>query len=291
MSKIKYQTAEPFNFAGLEKQNFEESEVVVFPVPYSSTTYYNPNTKDGPRALIEASRHMELWDQELGMDTSSKVGIFTLESLAPSKHSPQEVVKQVEEVISQIFKAKKFPLMVGGEHSISLGAAKAASKYFKNLSVLQFDAHTDLRDEFEGTKYHHGCVMRRILDLKVPVTQVGIRSISEEEAKFIKKTHKPDIFYAPNLPIDQIISTLKDNVYISFDLDALDPSIMPATGTPEPGGLGWYETLNLLKEVCKNREVVGADIVELSPLPGISAPDFLAAKLAYKLIGYRFNKG
>lgn len=286
MKKLNYQKAEPFNFGGLANQDFQTSKVAIFPVPYSSTTYWNPNTKDGPKALIEASRHMELYDLELGKDVS-KAGIFTLDALSPSKNSPEEVMEQIEGVIAQVLKAKKFPLMIGGEHSITFGAVKASTKHFKNFSVLQLDAHTDLRDEFEGTKYHHGTVIRRIYeDLKIPVTQVGIRSISEEEVRYIKKSKKEHIFYAPSLPLEEIISSLEENVYLTCDLDFLDPSIMPSTGTPEPGGYTWYQALEIIKAVAIQRKIIGADIVELSPIPGNSAPDFLAAKLAYKLIGY-----
>ncbi|MDO8637960.1 MAG: agmatinase [Candidatus Daviesbacteria bacterium] len=288
MKKLIYERLEPFNFGGLEGQDYKSAKVIIFPVPYSSTTYWNPGTKDGPRALIEASRHLETWDLELKKDIS-KCGIYTLDSLAPSKNSPQEVMDQIEKVVSQILKDKKFPLIIGGEHSITYGGVKAFAKN-KNFSVLQFDAHTDLRAEFEGTKYHHGAVMRRIYeDLKIPVTQVGIRSVSEEEVKYIKKSKKENIFYAPSLPIEEIVASLKENVYISFDLDFLDPSIMPSTGTPEPGGFFWYQALELLKAVANQKNIVGADIVELSPIPSLPAPDFLAAKLVYKIIGYIFS--
>lgn len=281
-----YQATEPFSFLGLEVQNWQSAKVAILPVPYNSTTYWKSGTKDGPRAIIEASRHLEWWDEELGQDTS-KVGIYTLPELQVSKNSPKETIDLVAKVIDQIYKAGKFPLMLGGEHSIALGGAMATTKKFRNLSVLQLDAHTDSRFEFEGTKYHHATHMRRVVeDLKLPAVHVGIRSTSEEEVEFLQKSKKNKVFYAPNLPIDQIVASLTPNVYLTFDIDVLDPSIMPAVACPEPGGLGWYETLALLKAVAQNRQIVGADIVELDPIPGIAAPDFLAAKLAYKLIGY-----
>lgn len=288
MAKLKYDRAEPFNFAGLADQTYEKARAIVFPVPYSSTTYWNPNTKFGPQALIEASRHLELFDLEFKLDISAKLGIYTLDPLAPSKNSPEEVVEQINKVVSQLFANGKFPVTLGGEHSIALGPIRAAAKHFQDLSVLQIDAHTDLRDEFEGTKFHHGCVMGRVVrDLKLPVTQVGIRSVSEEEMDFIKKTKREKyIFYAPETPLEKILRTLKKNVYLSFDLDGLDPSIMSATGTSEPGGLDYYQVLALIKAISKKRKIVGVDLVELSPLPGISAPDFLAAKLAYRIMGY-----
>lgn len=274
-----YSSLEPFNFLGLDEQNYATAKVVIFPVPYSSTTCWKTGTNEGPRALIEASRHMELYDIESKKD-ASKEGIFTLPFLAPSKNSPAEVVDQIKEVVFKILSDKKFPLVLGGEHSISLGAVQAFKEKFGDFSVLQIDAHSDLRDEFEGTKFHHACVMKRIKDLGVSVTQVGIRSSSEDEKR------GENIFFAPNVPIDKIIATLKEKVYLTFDLDGLDPSIMPSTGTPEPGGLAWYETLNLIKEISKQRKIIGADVVELDPIPGLLAPDFLAAKLVYKIINY-----
>lgn len=278
MEKPSYPTLEPFNFLGLNEQDYEKARVVVFPVPYNSTTYWKSGTKDGPQALIEASRHVELYDIETKKD-ASKQGIFTLEMLEPSKNSPEETIERIKSVMDKLLQDGKFPVILGGEHSITLGAVRSFKERFKDFSVLQIDAHSDLRDEFEGTKFHHACVMKRIKDLGVSITQVGIRSMSEGETA-------DNIFLAPDLPVEKIIATLADNVYLTFDLDALDPSIMPATGTPEPGGLLWYETLNLIKEVAKQRKIIGADVVELDPIPGLSAPDFLAAKLAYKIINY-----
>ena len=278
MEKPSYPTLEPFNFLGLDEQDYTTAKVVVFPVPYNSTTYWKSGTKDGPQALIEASRHIELYDLETKKNLA-ETGIFTLPLLEPSKNSPKETMERIEKVVIQLLNDKKFPLMLGGEHSITFGAVSAFAKENKDFSVLQIDAHSDLRDEFEGTKYHHASVMKRIKDLGISVTQVGIRSASADE-KF------ENVFLAPELPVDKIISTLRDKVYLTFDLDGLDPSIMPSTGTPEPGGLGWYETLNLIKEVARQRKIIGADVVELDPIPGLSAPDFLAAKLVYKIINY-----
>lgn len=278
MKEPVYPTLEPFNFLGLDEQNYDTAKVVIFPVPYSSTTYWKSGTKDGPWAIIEASRHVELYDMETKKD-ASKQGIFTLELLEPSKNSPEETVARIKNVMNKLLQDGKFPVMLGGEHSITLGAVQAFKEKFTDFSVLQIDAHSDLRDEFEGTKFHHACVMKRIKDLGLPITQVGIRSMSEGEAA-------ENIFLAPAIPVDKIIATLKENVYLTFDLDGLDPSIMPSTGTPEPGGLGWYETLNLIKEVARQRKIIGADVVELDPIPGLSAPDFLAAKLVYKIINY-----
>lgn len=281
-----YPSTEPFNFLGLDEQDYKKARVAILLVPYSSTAYWKAGTKEGPRAIIEASRHIELWDQELGQDIS-RVGIYTLPELEVSKNSPKETIDRVAGVLSSIHKDKKFPLMFGGEHSLALAGVMGAAKRFRNLSVLQLDAHTDSRDEFEGTRYHHGCWARRVVeDLRIHVTHIGIRSTSEEEMKFLEKSKLDSVFFAAELPIEEIISTLEENVYITIDLDVLDTGLMPSTGTPEPGGLGWYEILSLLRNVCESRNVVAGDIVELDPIPAIHAPDYLAAKLAYKLIGY-----
>lgn len=270
---------------GLDEQNYKIAKVVVFPVPYSSTTCWKTGTNEGPQAIIEASRHMELYDIESGKDPSKK-GIFTLEPLEPSKDSPKETVFRIKKVVDKILKDKKFLMMLGGEHSITLGSVMSFKNNFADFSVLQIDAHADLRNLYENSEYHHGSVMRRIRELGIPVTQVGLRSISEEDANYVKKAKIKTIFPAPELPINKIIATLKKNVYLTIDLDGLDPSIMPSVGTPEPGGLGWYDVLGLIKQLSKKRRIIGADVVELAPTAGLHAPDFLAAKLVYKIISY-----
>jgi len=270
---------------GLDNQEYEKAKTVIFPVPYNSTTYWKSGTKEGPRAIIDASRHVELYDIETKKDIS-KEGIFTLPFLEPSKNSPEETMARIKNVVDKLLADGKLLIMLGGEHSITLGAVQSFKEKYSDFSVLQIDAHADLRDEFEGTKFHHGAVIKRVRDLGVPVTQVGIRSISEEDVQYIEKEKINTVFFAPDLPIEKIISTLKDNVYITFDLDGLDPSIMPSTGTPEPGGLLWYESLELIKKVAEKKNIIGADVVELDPIPGLTAPDFLAAKLVYKIINY-----
>ena len=278
-------TLEPYNFGGLKNQSYEKARVVVFPIPFEATTSYMSGTKFGPRAIIDASRHMELFDIELAKDLS-RVGIFTLPELSCPKKSFEESIKEIKQATLKLLKDKKFVLTLGGEHTISYGLISAFKEKYKDFSVLQIDAHSDLRDEYEGTKLNHACVMRRVRDLGISVTGVGIRSQDKTEIEYMRKQKIKTIFYAPKLPLKKIISSLAKNVYITFDVDGLDPSIMPATGTPEPGGFLWYEVLNLIKQVAKEKKIIGADIVELSPLPGIVFPDFLVAKLAYKIIGY-----
>lgn len=283
MNKFSYPTAEAFNFGGLTNQDYSKSKVVVFPVPYDSTTYYKSGTKYGPQIIIDASRHMETYDIDL-KKTLKETDVFTLDELEPSKNLPRETIIRVRDVIDRILEDKKIPIMLGGEHSITTGAVIAFKNKGFDFSVLQIDAHSDLRDEFQDTKYHHGCVMRRVRNLNSSVVQVGIRSMSSEEAEYIESRKINNIFYYPDLPVEKIVSSLKENVYITFDLDALDSSIMPSVGTPEPGGMSWYEAVNLIKEISKQKKIIGADIVELSPVPGLMAPDFLAAKLVYKII-------
>jgi agmatinase len=278
-----YPSLEPFNFGGMLEQNYRKAKVVVFPVPYDSTTYYKAGTKEGPKAIIDASRHMELYDVESGRVLKGD-DVFTLQELEPSKDSPWQTLLRIERVVRQLLADRKIPFLLGGEHSITLGAVLAFKKAKKDFSVLQIDAHSDLRDVFEGTKYHHASVMRRVREQIPGVVQVGIRSMCPQEADYIKRKKLQNIFFAPDFPVEKIVSALKKEVYLTFDIDALDPSIMPSTGTPEPGGLGWHETLKLLDVLSRERKIIGADLVELCPIPGLVFPDFLAAKLAFKII-------
>jgi agmatinase len=289
MKRFSYKSLEPFNFLGLDDQDYQKARAVVLPVPYTSTASWKTGTNEGPRALIEASRHVELYDIELQKNISEQ-DIYTMPFLEPDKDSPKKTIERIKEATTEVIKDDKFLLMIGGEHSITLGAVLALKEKYPDLSVLQIDAHTDLRDEYEGTKYSHASVMKRIRDLGISTVQVGIRSICQEEAEYIKKEKLDNVFFAPSLPLDKIISALGKNIYITFDLDGLDPSIMPSTGTPEPGGLGWYESLELIKKVAEKKNIVGADVVELDPIPGMAAPDFLAAKLAYKIINYSLTQ-
>jgi agmatinase len=234
---------------------------------------------------------MELYDEEWGGEISD-FGIFTLNELQPALESPEAMTLNVRDAVREILGAGKFPVMLGGEHSITVGAVMAMKEKHENFSVLQLDAHSDLRDSYWGTPYSHASAMRRSMEF-APVTQVGIRSASREEEPQIR-ANAERIFWARKIVgqrdwLDRMVAGLGDKVYITIDLDVLDPSIMPSVGTPEPGGLLWYETLNILKTVCQGKEIVGLDVVELLPQPENAAPDFLAAKLVSKLIGYVFS--
>ena len=272
----------PFNFGAAKFQNFEKAKVVIIPVPYEITTSWRGGTREGPYAIISASRQLD----ELFFKGDNPSFIFTFEELELSHESGKEAVEAIEEVVKNILKKNKFPLLLGGEHTISLGGVRAVHSKYPHLSVLQLDAHPDLSDEYTGSRFSHACVMRRIRDLKIPTVQLGIRSIDPETKDFIKKEKIKTIFEAPKIPQEKILKNLTKNVYLTIDLDVFDPSIMPSVGTPQPGGLGWYEVLDLIERVAKNKNIVGADVVELCPIPGMVAPDFLAAKLVYKIINY-----
>lgn len=274
----------PFNFLGISDQNFDNAKVVILPVPYDGTTSYRAGTRDGPKAIIDASRFMEHYDIET-KKIISDIGFFTLDELEPSSNSAEDTIMRVQEAVQDILNTKKFPVMFGGEHSITLGAVKAFSSLYKNLTILQIDAHGDLRDEWGGSKYSHACVMRRCSEI-ANIIQVGIRSISKDEVDFIAATKRIKTFLGNIFDVNDVLNSLSDNVYITIDVDGLDPSIMPSTGTPEPEGLSWKQVLELISIVGKEKNVVGIDLVELAPIPGNVAPDFLAAKLLYKSIGY-----
>ena len=283
----------PRNFAGISPpySDWENSRVVVLPVPYDSTTDWRSGARDGPRAIIDASRYLELYDLELKREVY-QVGIHTLPEIQPDMTGPENMTQRVYQVVRELLYKNKMVLMLGGEHSLSLGMVKAYREKHQALSVLQLDAHADLRDSYLGTRFSHATVMRRVCEL-CPIVPVGIRSLSEEERRFIDEAGIKPV-YAEDListgdSIKRIIATLSNEVYITIDLDVLDPSIMSAVGTPEPGGIGWYELLNLLREVAKSKRIVGFDLVELCPDEGPRSCAFLAAKLAYKLIGYIYT--
>jgi agmatinase len=272
--------------------DFEHARVVVLPVPLDRTTSYVAGTRTGPHEILIASSHMELWDEETGTDVHS-IGIFTLPEMEFPFAAMDEVVDEIRRVASEIVSRGKFPLVLGGEHSITPPVVAAVAQKHPGLSVLQIDAHADLRESFMGTPHNHACAMRRVLEY-ARTTQVGIRSLSPEEAAAIP-TLPTTVFYDFNMRrdpdwIERVVDSLGETVYITIDCDGLDPAIMPATGTPEPGGLTWYETLAILRRVIESRNVVGCDLVELSPMPGNVAPNFLCAKLVYKILSYRFGK-
>lgn len=290
---FEYDHGAPLVFGGAlpEPRSFEESLVVILPVPVDRTTSYVPGTRNGPREILLASSHMELWDEEVGADVHT-VGIFTLPEMELPFGELQPLMEEIQRVAVEILSRDKFLVTLGGEHSITPPLVAAAAQKYPGLHVLQLDAHADLRDRYMGTPHNHACAMRRSLE-HAPITQVGIRSMSTEEAQALGAL-KTKIFYDVSMRenprwIDAVVESLGDPVYITVDVDAFDPGIMPATGTPEPGGLSWYETLALLRATFRKRRVIACDVVELSPLPGLMAPNFLCAKLVYKMLAYKFR--
>ncbi|HII29874.1 agmatinase [Candidatus Woesearchaeota archaeon CG08_land_8_20_14_0_20_47_9] len=279
----------PFNFAALpsEFSSYERAGFVVVPIPYDVTESCIPGARFGPRAIISASRNLELFDEELRVNIGG-AGIATLDEPVISV-IPEEMKAIVREMVSPIIADKKIPLVLGGEHSISVGVVEELKEHSKGMSVLQIDAHADLRDKFDGSSLSHACVMRRIAEL-CPTVQVGIRSVSDDEMDFIRD-NKLKLLWAYDIRnralnswVKEAVSRLSDNVYITIDLDGLDTSIMPAVGTPEPGGLLWHEVTHLLRSVAEKRHVIGFDVVGLCPCH--PASEFTAARLVMKMIAY-----
>ncbi len=282
----------PFGGRGAAVSDLEKAKVLIIPVPYDGTTTYLSGTRHGPAAILRASRELELFDEETDQEVY-RVGIATLEAVEVDVSSPSAMVARVRSIGERAFAAGLFPLMLGGEHLLSLGMIQAVASRVADLSILQLDAHADLRKTYQGTEYSNACVMR-LANRYGRLVTVGVRSLSAEENRWARNQKLP-IFYAADIhkrPAWQkeIVAHLGSQVYVTIDLDVFDPGVMPSVGTPEPGGLHWYEVLDLLRLVSRERQIVGADIMELCPQPGNIAPDFFAAKLAYKLLSYRFEK-
>lgn len=274
------------NYFGLigEYKDPKKSKVVIIQIPFENSVSYGKGTSKGPESILKASKEIELFDEELECEPF-EVGI---ETTKPIKGNWKETINKSKELTLKKLKEGKFPIIIGGEHSISLGPIKAAKEFYSDIGVLQIDAHADLRDEFEGNKQSHACIMRRILEEKIPAVQIGIRSISKEEHNVLQKLNTTIFKGFSKEMTPQILSKLPKNIYITFDMDALDPSIIPSVGTPEPGGLLWYETLTLLKTLFKKKNVIGIDLTEFSPIENLTHPNILMAKLLYKIISYKF---
>ena len=276
-------------YAGIPEEyaSFEKSKITLIPVPYDGTSTWGKGADKGPEAFLHASENMELYD----IETDSEVyrqGIYLSDPITVNE-SPEAMVNAVHELTKTNIKRNKFVTLFGGEHSISIGAMRAFNECFNNLTVLQIDAHADLRKTYEGSKYNHACALYEA-NQNTNLVQVGIRSMDAIERT---EMNEDNVFFAHNMVnddywVDNAIEAMGDNVYITFDLDAFDSSIMPSTGTPEPGGLFWYETLDFLKRVFTEKNVVGFDIVELCPNPNDKSSDFVAAKLYYKMLSYKF---
>ena len=285
----------PENFGGLpdEHSQYATSRAVIFPVPLERTTSYEHGTRNGPAAILAASRNMELYDEELELEPYKEIGIHTLPAIDTADGTLDEVISEIFTAQLGLLEDEKFTVALGGEHSLTPPLVSATAKKYKNLSVLQIDAHADLRDEYQGNPASHACAMRRVVEI-CPAVQVGIRSLSVEEAQAIPRLHT-SVYWAKDIAraplkswIAKVLADLSPNVYLTIDLDGFDPAIVPATGTPEPGGLDWMQVTSLVRAVADHKKIVGMDVVELLPQPGDHASDFLAAKLVYKCLGYIF---
>ena len=281
-------------FLGIDNKFNLKEKVVVIPFGLEKTVSYGSGTKNGPKEIIKASHQVELFDEELNCEPYKKIGIKTLKSFKIDKNI-KKALKTISDINEKILNKKIFPMTLGGEHSITPGCIAPFVKKYQKLCLLHFDAHADLRESYNGEKYSHASAIKRCLDYKnVSVISFGIRNISKSEISYLRKnSSRIKIFWAKDKlkwNLNKFKHLIKNkNVYLTFDVDGLDSSIMPATGTPEPGGLLWDETLNIIKIAAKNSNIVGADINELSPIKGFNSYNFLAAKLAYKIISYSFE--
>ena len=287
------------NFLALEKKysTFKNSEIVILQAPLEKTVSYGKGTKKGPKGILKASHFVEFFDEELNKEICFEKGICTLEEIKFGKLGTKKAINKIYTEVKKQIDLGKFVVTLGGEHSLSSAPIKAHFEKYEKLSVLQFDAHSDFRQSYEGSKYSHASVMARVAEFTKDIVQVGIRAQCKEEYDFIKN-NKIKTFYARDLREDKygknwqkaVLDSLNENVYITFDVDGLDPAVISATGTPEPGGLLWDETMNLLKLIGKNKKIVGFDVVELAPNQKDVSSDFNAAKLVYKMINYSFLK-
>ncbi|MEW6363176.1 MAG: agmatinase [Acidobacteriota bacterium] len=291
MRRPSYPSEPDWNFLGLGRRlsEFETSRYLILPVPYDATTSYRSGARYGPEAIIASSRFMEFYDEELGFEPC-RAGIHTLPPLDVDTSGVEATVGRIFRAARSALASGKTLVTLGGDHSISPPLVRAHAARYRDLHVLQFDAHSDLRDSYMGSRFNHACAARRMGEF-AGVTGVGIRSMTPQCAALVKSGGPFSMFTAGDIRadagwIDRVVDALGEPVYVTIDLDAFDPSVVPSTGTPEPGGLLWHDVTALLREVARRRRVVGADIVELSPIPGLHAPDFLAARLVYKLIGY-----
>ena len=280
-------------FLGVDNKFNIKHKVVIVPFGLEKTVSYGGGTKNGPKEIIKASHQVELYDEELGCEPYKKIGIKTLKPFKINKNI-NKALKQISTINQKILNENLFSMTLGGEHSITPGCIEPFVKKYKNLYLLHFDAHADLRQSYNGEKFSHASAIRRCMDYKnISVISFGIRNISASEVPFLKKnSNRIKIFWSKDKNkwnLNNFKKLIKNkNVYLTFDVDGLDSSIMPATGTPEPGGLFWDETLNILKVAAKNSNIVGADINELAPIKGFNSYNFLVAKLAYKILSYKF---
>ncbi|NER02503.1 MAG: agmatinase [Okeania sp. SIO3C4] len=286
-------------FIGSEiEPDYTTAKVAILPIPYEATTTYRRGCVNGPSAILDASQQLECYDEELDRETGLEVGIYTHESIADTRNGkkilPLDMLKVTQETVEKLVNDGKFVIAIGGEHSITNGIVKAYQKIYmeEKFTVIQIDAHGDLRYEYEDSIYNHACVMRRIIEMGLPTIQIGIRAICKEEANLIKEKNLTvfrarEIVIQPDWIERAIASIQTQRVFLTIDLDGIDPTLIPGVGTPEPGGLNWYSLTTFLRKLFELHEVVGCDIMELAPVTDSVVSEFTAAKLVYKLIGYQ----
>jgi len=284
-------------FLDLRPLPVKDAEAVILPIPYEATTTYGAGTREGPEALLVASRQVELWDDELNFDASQTVRLATAPPILPEVSGPQAMMDKIRRTVQPWVSQGKLILAVGGEHSITPALVQAVQTRYPDFTVVALDAHADLRESYDGSKHSHACALRRVYELGRPLTLLGTRSYSREEADLLFVAPRMKMFKAAELHTpegwDKALAHLQGingPVYLTLDLDALDPAIMPAVGTPEPGGLTYYQVLTIIKTLAQRGPVVGLDLVELAPIPGHRVSEFTAARILYKALGYIFKK-
>jgi agmatinase len=285
-------------FLDLKYRPVKEAETVILPIPYEATTTYGAGTREGPEAVLAASRQLENWDEELNLDVSAKVRIATAAPLSPEAAGPQAMLDKIRRTVQPWIGEGKLIIALGGEHTISLALVQAAQTKYPDLHIVALDAHADFRERYEGSPLSHACTLRRLYELGRPLTLLGVRAFSEEESNFLfvaprfnkfsaRTLHSPEGWTAALAHLEKIPGP----VYLTIDADVLDPGVMPGVGTPEPGGLSYYQVLDIIRTLTKRGPVVGLDLVELTPLPGNRVSEFTAARIIYKALGYMHQYG
>jgi len=285
------------NFLDLRFLSTKEAEAVILPIPYEATTTYGSGTRGAPEAILSASRQVELWDEEEGWDPSAAVRLATALPIPPEASGPQAMLDKIRKTVQPWVAQGKVILALGGEHSITLALVQAVQTKYPDLQVVALDGHADLRESYEGSKLSHACALKRVYDLGRPVTILGVRSFSQEESQLLKVAPRMQVFTARELHTPEgwekalaHLAGLAGPVYLTIDADVFDPGIMPGVGTPEPGGLSYYQVIDLMKTVGQRGPIVGLDLVELTPIPGHRVSEFTAARVLYKILGYIFQQ-
>jgi agmatinase len=286
----------PINFLDLRSLPVKEAEAIILPIPYEATTTYGAGTREGPEAILAASRQVELWDEDHNWDPSAAIRLATTAPIFPEVAGPQAMLDKIKRVVQPWVSQGKFICALGGEHTITVALVQVVQTRYPDFTVVALDAHADLRESYDGSKLSHACVMRRLYELGRPLNILGTRSYSKEEADLLWVAPRLKMFKARDLHTDagwdaalEHLQGIVGPVYLSIDLDALDPAIMPAVGTPEPGGLSYGQVLNIIETLTKRGPVIGLDLVELAPIPGHRVSEFTAARLLYKALGYIYQ--